>query len=69
MFEPIANSDKSKDLDHTLLTTDGEVKDLAQSWNKFSTTITLPTQQFSWISMCDYLLFYTRIENSRLWDV
>lgn len=53
MFEPSANSDKSNDLpDHMLLTTDGEVKDLAQSWNKFSTTITLPMQQFSWIKAC-----------------
>ena len=53
MLEASANLDKSNDSpDHMLLTTVSEVEDLALSWNRFSTTTTLPMQRFSWIEAC-----------------
>ena len=53
MSRPSANSEKRNDSpDHKLLTTVGEVKDLARSWCTFAKTITLPMQHFSWIEAC-----------------
>jgi hypothetical protein len=53
MFEATINSEKRNNFpDHALLTSVGEVENLAQSWDTFSTSTTLPMQQYSWIEAC-----------------